>query len=277
MQTPCFDAIFTDLDGTLLNSSQKVGVQDAATIKKLQKAGVPVYFATGRHPAFCSRYAWQLQMPTVVACNGALVWDVNAGLPLQTVAFTPQQLRRLYAFCAQRGIIYSVQTDKMPYFSKQDPRVDLAQHTFRMSANDEPFTGFGLREELQDPAGLTVAKLALQGLCGADFDALQNEFADCALSLYPKIGAAEIGPGGTSKWHGILWLAQKKGISPSRVLVLGDSANDVPMLQQAAYTAVPSGGAKEALQYANYVCAGHDDDPLTSAIRYFCPALLGQG
>lgn len=277
MQTPCFDAIFTDLDGTLLNSSQKVGAQDAATIKKLQKAGVPVYFATGRHPAFCSRYARQLQMPIVVACNGALVWDVDARRPLHTVAFAPRQLQRLYDFCAQRGLIYSVQTDTMPYFSRQDPRVNLTQHTFRMSANDEPFTGFGLREDLQTPAGLTVAKLALQGLRGSDFDALQSGFAGCALSLYPQIGAAEIGPGGTSKWHGILWLAQKKGISPGRVLVLGDSANDVPMLRQAAYTAVPGDGAKEALQYAGYVCAGHDDDPLTSAVRYFCPALLGRG
>ena len=114
MQTPCFDAIFTDLDGTLLNSSQKVGAQDAATIKKLQKAGVPVYFATGRHPAFCSRYARQLQMPIVVACNGALVWDVDARRPLHTVAFAPRQLQRLYDFCAQRGLIYSVQTDTMP-------------------------------------------------------------------------------------------------------------------------------------------------------------------
>ena len=277
MQTPCFDAIFTDLDGTLLNSSQRVGAQDADTIKKLQTAGVPVYFATGRHPAFCSRYAQQLQMPMAVACNGALVWDVDAQQPLQVFAFTPGQLRRLYGFCAQRGLIYSVQTDKMPYFSKQDPRVDLARHTFRMSTKDEPFTGFGLREELKDPAALTVAKLALQGLHEADFVGLQSQFADCALSLYPQISAAEIGPGGTSKWHGILWLAKKQGILPGRVLVLGDSANDVPMLRQARYTAVPRSGAKEALQYASYVCAGHDDDPLTSAIRHFCPALLGQG
>ena len=277
MQTPCFDAIFTDLDGTLLNSSQRVGAQDADTIKKLQTAGVPVYFATGRHPAFCSRYAQQLQMPMAVACNGALVWDIDAQQPLQVFAFTPGQLRRLYGFCAQRSLIYSVQTDKMPYFSKQDPRVDLARHTFRMSTKDEPFTGFGLREELKDPAALTVAKLALQGLHEADFVGLQSQFADCALSLYPQISAAEIGPGGTSKWHGILWLAKKQGILPGRVLVLGDSANDVPMLRQARYTAVPRSGAKEALQYASYVCAGHDDDPLTSAIRHFCPALLGQG
>lgn len=277
MQTPCFDAIFTDLDGTLLNSSQRVGAQDADTIKKLQTAGVPVYFATGRHPVFCSRYAQQLQMPMAVACNGALVWDVDAQQPLQVFAFTPGQLRRLYGFCAQRSLIYSVQTDKMPYFSKQDPRVDLARHTFRMSTKDEPFTGFGLREELIDPAALTVAKLALQGLHEADFVDLQSQFADCALSLYPQISAAEIGPGGTSKWHGILWLTKKQGILPGRVLVLGDSANDVPMLRQARYTAVPRSGAKEALQYASYVCAGHDDDPLTSAIRHFCPALLGQG
>lgn len=277
MQTPCFDAIFTDLDGTLLNSSQRVGAQDADTIKKLQTAGVPVYFATGRHPAFCSRYAQQLQMPMAVACNGALVWDVDAQQPLQVFAFTPGQLRRLYGFCAQRSLIYSVQTDKMPYFSKQDPRVDLARHTFRMSAKDEPFTGFGLREELIDPAALTVAKLALQGLHEADFVDLQSQFADCALSLYPQISAAEIGPGGTSKWHGILWLTKKQGILPGRVLVLGDSANDVPMLRQARYTAVPASAAKEALQYATFVCAGHDDSPLTSAIRHFCPALLGQG
>lgn len=276
MQTPCFDAVFTDLDGTLLNSSQKVGGRDAETVKKLQTAGVPVYFATGRHPAFCSRYVQQLQMPLAVACNGALVWDVDAGQPLQVFAFTPGQLRRLYGFCAQRGLVYSVQTDKMPYFSKQDPRVDLARHTFRMSVNDAPFTGFGLREELIDPLALTVAKLALQGLRDADFADLQSGFADCALSLYPQISAAEIGPGGTSKWGGILWLAQKTGVSPGRVLVLGDSANDVPMLRQAPYTAVPAGAAKEALQYATYVCAGHDDNPLTSAIRYFCPALLGR-
>ena len=42
------DAIFTDLDGTLLGPDKKVGKQDAAAIRRLKELGIPVIICTGR-------------------------------------------------------------------------------------------------------------------------------------------------------------------------------------------------------------------------------------
>ena len=40
------EAVFLDLDGSLLNSQRQVGERDRRTIARLQQAGVRVYIAT---------------------------------------------------------------------------------------------------------------------------------------------------------------------------------------------------------------------------------------
>lgn len=56
--------IFTDLDGTLLNSSSEISTINAEAIKKAQKHGVEVVVATGRAYFDVQEILKKLSFPT---------------------------------------------------------------------------------------------------------------------------------------------------------------------------------------------------------------------
>ena len=267
------EAVFTDLDGTLLNSRGEVGAEDFAAVARLQRAGVRVYFATGRHPCLCQSFARRLGVERFVACNGSLIWDAREDRALDMIPFETELLRRLFAFLDAPGLYYSVQTEVRPYFDRRDPRLDLAAHAFYMRSGHSAFTGFGLRQELPFPPPEAVVKIGASGLSPRQLEQLKTQFPDCGIAPYPESGFAEISPGLCSKWYGIQWLAQTDGFDLGGVLALGDSANDLPMLRCAAYSAAPANAAPSAAAAAAFLTADHDHNPLAAAVAHFCPEL----
>ena len=54
------EAVFLDLDGSLLNSQRQIGEEDRRTVARLVEAGVRVYISTGRHYELSARYHREL-------------------------------------------------------------------------------------------------------------------------------------------------------------------------------------------------------------------------
>lgn len=74
--------IFTDLDGTLLNSGSEISTINAEAIKKAQKHGVEVVVATGRAYFDVQEILKKAELSNlwVIAANGATIHDPNGQL-----------------------------------------------------------------------------------------------------------------------------------------------------------------------------------------------------
>ena len=69
-------SIVLDLDGTLLNSEEKISETNKLTLKKAREQGVEVFVATGRTYLSCEKYIDELKLETpVITFNGARIVD----------------------------------------------------------------------------------------------------------------------------------------------------------------------------------------------------------
>src|SRR4028118_412009 len=82
--------IVTDLDGTFLSPDGSVSAQNAQAVAAAQSSGIPVLFATGR-PVRWLDVIRDLPgaHPTVIASNGAVLYDLGAGRLLDRVCVDP--------------------------------------------------------------------------------------------------------------------------------------------------------------------------------------------
>ena len=83
--------IATDLDGTFLSPDGSVSAENAAAVLAAQSAGIPVVFATGR-PVRWLGVIKDLPggHPTVIASNGAVLYDLGAGQLIDRICIDPE-------------------------------------------------------------------------------------------------------------------------------------------------------------------------------------------
>ncbi len=268
-------AVFIDMDGTLLNSKNSVHPSDIDIIIKLRQHGVGVYFATGRHPVFCVPYAKDLGVEIFVGCNGALIWDSVGHKAINVISFSGQELRSICATLDEMGAVYSIQTDKMPYFCKNDTRLTKGGTCLQLRGEGPRFTELGVRQNLQDQLSETVVKIGVLGLTTEQLDYISVNFSECTLALYYEKGMAEIAPPGADKWKGIKIMSEVMRFSLDKTLVIGDSPNDIPMIKGAIMSAAPSNATKEVRDLVDYIACDSDSGVLTDAIKHFWPQVLG--
>ncbi|WP_146037409.1 Cof-type HAD-IIB family hydrolase [Bacteroidetes bacterium endosymbiont of Geopemphigus sp.] len=71
-------AVFTDIDGTLLKSNHTISHQNQKAIKKVREKGIPVFLATGRSGRDAQEYYKILDLDTPAVCmNGAYIVDLK--------------------------------------------------------------------------------------------------------------------------------------------------------------------------------------------------------
>src|ERR687890_541800 len=80
-----------DLDGTFLSPDGTVSELNARAVLAAQGAGIPVVFATGRPVRWLDVIAdLPGAHPTVIASNGAALYDLGAGELLDRICIDPE-------------------------------------------------------------------------------------------------------------------------------------------------------------------------------------------
>jgi Cof subfamily protein (haloacid dehalogenase superfamily) len=222
--------IVSDLDGTFLSADGSVSDENSAAVLAAQAAGVPVLFATGRPVRWLDVIrALPGAHPTVIASNGAVLYDLGSGELLDRVCVDAavalravQELRRVLpgtAFAFESGTRFGYEP------------------TYRTWAvddgtNEDIFTGSA--EQLVC-AGAFV-KMLVQNLSLAP-DALAQRVRDVVAdsltvthSAGQDNGLVEVSAPGVSKASMLQRVCTRLGVQPEDVAAFGDMPNDLEML-----------------------------------------------
>ena len=90
-----YKAVFSDIDGTLLNSQHQITPKTEEAIKNILKRGIPFIPVSARPPYAITPYTEQLGTQHGMICyNGALILDKNL-TALYSVILEPQYLQKL--------------------------------------------------------------------------------------------------------------------------------------------------------------------------------------
>ncbi|MFC3748011.1 Cof-type HAD-IIB family hydrolase [Paenibacillus sp. GCM10012306] len=233
-----------DMDGTLLNDEQIITPKTVEWIQKAVEAGVHVCLSTGRSFNGAWPYAKQLGLKTpMVTVNGSEVWRAPYELYRRSL-MDPKLVSQLYDMAERYGIwFWAYSLEQVHNRENWDGSTeDREWLKFGYSTEDDDIR-HKLLLELQDLGGLEITNSSPHNL--------------------------EINPLGINKATGIKEVCQLLGIDMSQVVAVGDSLNDLAVIQQAGL-GVAMGNAQETVrQEADAVVASNNEDGIAEVIQRF--------
>lgn len=247
-----YQAVFSDIDGTLLNSQHQISPQTEQAIKTIIQRGVPFIPVSARPPYAITPYRDQLQSQQAIICySGALILD-NQLKPLYSVTLGErdfQHLQQLLVGEAQLSINYYLGLD---WFSN-DPNNIWTQQESQIT---------GLQAKIC-PAHLSDAHKILVIGEAARIAQLEQKLKQNLpqLSIHrSKNEYLEIMNKQATKSQAIDFMLNLFNLKPNQIIAFGDNYNDLDMLQYAGLS-VAMGNAPAPVQAAaKQVTADNDHE-----------------
>lgn len=224
----------TDLDGTLLNSNQKISNFTSGIINDLVKQGMIFSYATARSNATASKVTQNLTVSIpVIVYNGVFIIDSLTGENLLSNYFTPDDFNEIFSLLNEHSIypiIYSNVdgNEKFTYLSK---KINRGMKTFLDSRKGD------IRDNPVDDINDAYKKQSFYFSCIDEPEKLfpvykvLNKNYSCVYhrEVYSGEQWLEIMPAQVNKANAILQL--KKLLGCEKIISFGDGNNDIPMFQ----------------------------------------------
>ncbi len=269
-----FDLVVLDLDGTILDLYHHKPISPAvlAAIDAVQQAGIPVTIATGRTLDYVREHVAHIGITTpVVTTQGAVIGDPVTGEILAETTIALPLARRAAAWIDAQPYVTAL------YFLAQDgrtqiyqnhggPEPDFYDHVFGFPRTLQP----QLAELLAGDGAHPPLKFLVVDDSPPDIDLVDEMKALFSPHLYitrthPRLveGTAQ----NMDKGQGMLRLCRILGLDPARVLAIGDSDNDIPVLEAAGYAVAMGNSSPGVLAVADWEAPSVEEDGAAVALR----------
>ncbi|WP_130860238.1 MULTISPECIES: Cof-type HAD-IIB family hydrolase [Gracilibacillus] len=232
--------IALDMDGTLLGADHQVSERNQHAIKQAQKKGVEVIISTGRHYQTSSKVAEALGIDYLITVNGSEIWTLSGEL-ISRQTIQPNTIKKLVDIKDEHNVwawLASV-TDLW----RGEVPTDLLAHQWLK---------FGF--DTNDP---TTKELIVKTLA---------EWDDVEVSNSSPTNI-EVNAIGVNKAAAIETICERLGITMNQVMAVGDSLNDIKMIEEAGL-GIAMGNAQEPVKkVANQQTAANTQDGVAQAIE----------
>ena len=254
-----YKAVFSDIDGTLLNSQHQITPKTENAIKNILKQGIPFIPVSARPPYAITPYTKQLGAQHGMICySGALILDKNL-TALYSVTLEPQDLQKLNALLADFAHLSISYYAGLDWFCNDVNNDWIKQESEITGLNAKLLQGnltdvhkilvMGSAEEIQ-----TLEPVLKQALPHLSIHRSKDEYLEI------------MNPAAT-KAKAIQFMEQHLGISAEQVIAFGDNFNDLDMLQYAGLS-VAMGNAPNAIkQAAKEVTSTNNEDGIALVLN----------
>lgn len=266
--------IAIDIDDTLLTSTGALLPDVISAVRRAQQAGIIVTLATGRTYPIAAPIAERLGLTTpLVTNNGAVVRSRSSVHHHWPIA--PEVAVRVHASACDHDLTPLFFYGDAVYAECRNERTDsyvsLGGMPPRFVGDAAQWLG------TLGPAG-AVSNILLIGEAedaASLLPKLQAQFAGRLQVSLSKPGLVEVTAHGVSKWKAVQALAGGFAVAPEHIMAIGDSLNDLEMLQQAG-TGIAVANAPETVQQAaDFVVPSHDEGGVAVALEMCLKARLG--
>lgn len=262
--TQPIDLIALDLDGTLLAPDETISAANRTAVARALKGGIRVVLVTGRGvdtPIKVSRELG-LNLP-VICCHGALTKDFAADKTLVHIPVPLEYAKAMLEFAERKGVHVAVYADEM--FWRLTGSHIYMQDMTGPAWREAP----SLLEALAGGAPTFIRFLGTPAVA-----ALRKEFGDLPLTFlhetWHDFEECVVLSRDANKRNALVRLCADFQVPAERVLAIGDSRNDVPMLHWAGTGVAMANAAPEVRTAVRYVTASNEQDGVALAIERFC-------
>ena len=275
-------AVFSDVDGTLLDGSHRVSPRTAAAARELEARGIPLVLVSARMPEALDQIRRELgNVGPVVCYGGAYVLDAaGAELLSRPIALGCALEVRDYVACALPDVCcmaYGYHT--WVTSDRSDPRVAREERIVGVESVEgtieEHFSERGLHKFLLvgEPASVERAErelgAAFPGLSVVRSSPILCEVMDGRASKAEGVDAVcrQVMDGRASKAEGVDAVCRHLGVSASDAVAFGDGRNDVDMFRAVGISWAMANAPAEVRAAASQVTAlDNEHDGLAETI-----------
>lgn len=266
--------ICIDMDGTLLKNEHEVSQEDQCAIKHAVEQGVHVAITTGRVYDCAKLYADQIGLTTpIIASNGAFI----GGLEGETIYCNPLEVEDIRYFLektTEKGLLSYLTANFGIISTVELPETNIYK-ILNKTLKPEQQIRFEQLESI-DEILVKYPNEVLKGVCLADDATLLNQVKEEIKSHCPHLEVVsswknnfEVMKKGSSKGEAVKQLAEFYHLTPSEVMCIGDSENDLSMIQFAGIGVAMGNAIDLVKEAADFVTRSNEDAGVAHAIDLY--------
>lgn len=255
-----------DLDDTLLDNDLKISFRVREAIKLCLARGVLVTLATGRMFRSAWPFAEQigLNIP-LITYQGALVKNSTSGEVLHHLPLPRSFVEPVLGVVNSHGFHVQAYVNDELVMEEITPEAQVYIAQSRVPVKLAP----NLLECLNsEPTKILVINFNEDEL-NALADELNSRFGNRLYITKSKPYYLEVLHPQATKGQALAALAGHLGIQRSEVIAIGDSFNDIDMIEYAGLGVVMGNAREEIKNYADYVTVSNEDDGVAEVLEKF--------
>ncbi|MCQ2532510.1 MAG: Cof-type HAD-IIB family hydrolase [Saccharofermentans sp.] len=267
--------VATDMDYTLLMPGTPVSAANREAVKAIQDAGGAFTLATGRTSFLTGIYSDDLNVTVpLITSNGASLFDPITRKDIFSADFPEEINRKLITLFLENNTDATGYSDEGILFAPNSSRREFVKNynvgiPDRIKALTGEITNDTLKGKLPNINKYLIIKAN---------DVILAELAKISelQVVMSAVDFYDVMLNGTSKGLALRELANKLNIPEGKVYALGDSDNDIPMLDAADHAVVMGGSKENILSHADYVTLDCQHDGFAKAVfDFILPSALG--
>lgn len=257
--------IAVDLDDSLLGIDSKISRANKDALFAARDKGVHVTIATGRMLDSAMPFIKEMKVDIpVITYQGAFIKDIQTGETLVRKSVPMDYVHDIIDECKKRALHLQVYNEST-YFFEQDN--EYSQYYHRMSGIKGQEAG-DLKQFLEEePMKLLI--IAEPPVIQEHLEDFQKQFGDQLQVLISRPHYLEFTNGEATKGRALAKLGDMLKIPKEEIIAIGDSFNDISMIDYAGLGVAMGNAPEEVKSYAQYIARGNDEDGVADVVERF--------
>ena len=266
-----YKLIAIDMDGTLLNSNNKVSERTRRAILKAGEKGVYVILATGRILSSAIKYSYKMNLKTpIISSNGAIVIDENENI-IYEKSIHKSTVEDITKLADENNLYYHFYT-KDSFYSNQYVK-DIIEFYNPRNTKQEDKIKFNLYKDIKE---IVDRNIEVYKFIFIDNDTKKLYKLREELKSVKNINTCsswsnnvEVMQKGVSKGNSLKYLCERLDISREDVIAIGDNENDLSMIDFAGLGVSMGNGGEKVKSIADVITSTNDDDGVAKIIEKY--------
>jgi hypothetical protein len=269
-----YKVIAIDMDGTLLNSKERISEKNKDVIRKAEKRGIKIVLATGRIFTSGLHYAKGLGIDTpIISCNGGYVSNQDGSQVLYKNPIPTEIGEKVFEVGKEEGMYYHFYNENT-FFS-----TGMTKATLKYYENNQNLQG-------KDKINIEVVDNPVEVIRNKNIDIFKITFIeddkDKLMSFREKISRLngieiasswynnfEVMNEGVSKGTALRELCNILGVKKEEVVAIGDNENDISMFRFSGLSVAMKNGTETAKKSADVITDTNDENGVGNAIERY--------